>query len=53
MQPRDIHTAIRILKKEVEQWHIPAVGHYTQTPFTVLISVYGAHLLHPVTANPG
>jgi endonuclease-3 len=38
MQPRDIHTAIRILKKEVEQWRIPAVGRYTQTPFTVLIS---------------
>ena len=38
MQPRDIHTAIRIFKKEVEQWRVPAVGHYTQTPFTVLIS---------------
>ena len=38
MQPRDIHTAIRILKKEVEQWHIPVVGHFSQNPFTVLIS---------------
>jgi endonuclease-3 len=38
MQPRDIHTAIRILKKQVEQWRVPAVGHYTQTPFTVLIA---------------
>jgi endonuclease-3 len=38
MQNRDIHAAVRILKKEVKQWRIPAVGHYTQTPFTVLIS---------------
>jgi endonuclease-3 len=38
MKPKDIHPAIRILKKEVEQWRIPAVGHYSQTPFTVLIS---------------
>ena len=38
MKPRDIHTAIRILKKDVEQWRIPAVGRYTRTPFTVLIS---------------
>ena len=38
MKPKDIHTAIRILKKEVEQWRVPAVGRYTQTPFTVLIS---------------
>ena len=38
MQPKDIHTAIRILIKEVAQWRVPAVGRYTQTPFTVLIS---------------
>ncbi len=38
MQPRNIHAAIRILEKEVDQWQIPVVGHYTQTPFTVLIS---------------
>jgi len=38
MRKREIHEAIRILKKEVQQWKVPAVGHYTQTPFTVLIS---------------
>ena len=38
MKNRDIHAAIRVLKKEVAQWRVPAVGHYTQTPFTVLIS---------------
>ena len=38
MQNRDIHAVIRILKKEVVQWRVPAVGHYTQTPFTVLIA---------------
>ena len=38
MRKTKIHEAIRILKKEVQQWKIPAVGHYTQTPFTVLIS---------------
>jgi len=38
LRKKDIHTAIRILKKEVRQWKVPVVGHYTQTPFTVLIS---------------
>jgi len=38
MHPHDIHQIIKLLKKEVKQWRIPAVGHYTQTPFTVLIS---------------
>ena len=38
MRKKDIHTTIRILKKEVRQWKVPVVGHYTQTPFTVLIS---------------
>ena len=38
MRKKDIHAAIRTLKKEVLQWKVPAVGHYTQTPFTVLIS---------------
>jgi endonuclease-3 len=38
MHHRDIHAIIRIIKKEVQQWRMPAVGHYSQTPFTVLIS---------------
>jgi endonuclease-3 len=38
MRDRDIHAMVRILKAEVWQWPMPVVGHYTQTPFTVLIS---------------
>ena len=38
MRKKDIHKAIRILKQEIQQWKVPVVGHYTQTPFTVLIS---------------
>ncbi len=38
MRNKDIHAAIRTLKKEVQQWKVPVVGHYTKTPFTVLIS---------------
>ncbi len=29
---------IAVLKKEVRQWRAPAVGHYAETPFRVLIS---------------
>ena len=38
MHDRDIHAIVRILKTQVRQWPMPVVGHYTQTPFTVLIS---------------
>ena len=38
MNDQEIHKAIRTLKAEVGKWEVPAVGHYTQTPFTVLIS---------------
>ncbi len=38
MQNRELHRAVRVLKEEVAQWRVPAVGNYTQTPFTVLIS---------------
>ena len=38
MKPRDIHTAVRNLEKEVTNWQIPVDGHYSQTPFMVLIS---------------
>jgi endonuclease-3 len=37
-KPEDIHHIIRILRKEVRQWPVPAIGHYVETPFTVLIS---------------
>jgi endonuclease-3 len=38
MRDQDIHRIIRILNKEIRQWRVPAVGHYSQSPFTVLIS---------------
>jgi endonuclease-3 len=38
MRPDDIHAIVRILRKEIRQWPMPAIGHYIETPFTVLIS---------------
>jgi endonuclease-3 len=38
MRPEDIHPVMRILRKEASHWPIPAIGHYLETPFTVLIS---------------
>jgi endonuclease-3 len=38
MRDQDIHKIIQILKKEVQKWQVPVVGHYSQNPFTVLIS---------------
>jgi endonuclease III len=38
MHAEDIHKIVRILRKEVRQWPVPAIGHYVETPFTVLIS---------------
>jgi endonuclease-3 len=38
MRTEQIHQVVRILKKEIRQWTVPAIGHYTETPFTVLIS---------------
>ncbi|MFZ0132870.1 MAG: endonuclease III [Desulfobacterales bacterium] len=38
MRDRDIPAVFRILKEAVQAWRLPAVGHYTSTPFTVLIS---------------
>jgi endonuclease-3 len=38
MENTDIRHVIRILKKEIRQWPVPALGHYTDSPFTVLIS---------------
>src|ERR1041385_609955 len=33
-----IDDIVRILRKEVRKWPAPAIGHYVETPFTVLIS---------------
>ena len=38
MHSEDIHEVVKILKKEIRQWPLPAIGHYVQTPFTTLIS---------------
>src|SRR6185369_13540507 len=38
MRPEDIHPIVRILRKEIRQWPVPALGHYVETPYTVLIS---------------
>jgi len=38
MRAEDIHQVVRILRKEVRQWPLPAIGHYVESPFTTLIS---------------
>ncbi|PYS38531.1 MAG: endonuclease III [Acidobacteria bacterium] len=38
MNSENIHQVVRILRREIRQWPVPAIGHYTETPFTVLIS---------------
>src|SRR5262245_55183432 len=38
MNSDHIHQVIRVLRKESRQWPVPAIGHYVDTPFTVLIS---------------
>jgi len=38
VHPKDIHAVVQILKTEVTQWQVPVVGHYADSPFTVLIS---------------
>ena len=36
--PDDIHEVVRILKREIRRWPVPALAKYVETPFTVLIS---------------
>ena len=38
MRSDSIHDVVRILRKEIRQWPVPALGHYLETPYTVLIS---------------
>jgi len=38
MHSDDIHTVVRILKREIRRWPVPALAKYVETPFTVLIS---------------
>jgi endonuclease-3 len=34
----DIHEVVRILKREIRRWPVPALAKYVETPFTVLVS---------------
>jgi len=38
MQGEDIHAVVRVLKREIKQWPVPALAKYVATPFTVLMS---------------
>ena len=38
MKDEDILHVVRILRKQVPQWPVPAIGHFTRTPFTTLVS---------------
>ena len=38
MVGEDIHEVVRILKREIRRWPVPALARYAETPFTVLIS---------------
>ena len=38
MLGEDIHEVVRILKREIRRWPVPALAKYAETPFTVLIS---------------
>ena len=38
MRPEDMDQVVRILRKEVRQWPVPALANFLETPFTVLIS---------------
>src|SRR5215475_13352755 len=36
MRPKHVQDIVRIIRREIKQW--PAIAHYVETPFTVLIS---------------
>ncbi len=38
MRSEDIHDIVKVLRKEIRQWPVPAIGRYVATPFTTLIS---------------
>jgi endonuclease III len=38
MRSDDIDQVVRILKREIRRWPVPALAKYVETPFTVLIS---------------
>ena len=38
MRPENVQDVVRIIRRETKQWPVPAIAHYVETPFTVLIS---------------
>jgi endonuclease-3 len=38
MHAEDIHPVIKVLKREIRKWPVPALAKFVETPFTVLIS---------------
>jgi endonuclease III len=38
MRDEDIHRVVSALRRAVRAWPVPALGHYSETPFTTLIS---------------
>jgi endonuclease-3 len=38
MRDSDIHHIVRILRREVKRWKVPALAHYSETPYRTLIS---------------
>lgn len=38
MRDSDIHHIVRILRREVARWKVPALAHYSETPFRTLVS---------------
>jgi endonuclease-3 len=51
MRREDIHPIVRILRKENRQWPVPVIGHYLETPFTVLISCILSLRTQDMTTN--
>ena len=38
MRPEDIDQVVKVLRREIRKWPVPALAKYVETPFTVLIS---------------
>ena len=38
MEDQEIGNVLRMLRREARKWPVPALGHYTRTPFTVLVA---------------
>ena len=38
MRSKEIYQVIHILETEFQNWKMPVLGHYTRSPFTILIA---------------